>query len=510
MWRILTIVLIITPSILQGQQFTYFSQLTGIQGDQESEQVANVEVLPDGYMVWGGGANAQVGLFHFVRKYSLNGAILGQTTVVYYPEDYLYSGIVGSFQYNPYTDEFIMLQGAETPNGVQGRFLTFNQSIELTRDLYYDLYQPYWTYFFGFHIEPDGYVVFGEQGYSNTNSIGEQAGTFMAKLDYEGNVLWNQVVQPVLFQHIYRNWTIAPLDDGYLLGGLKTAVSNNSGILTKVDGQGNTVQTLISIDAGVPRSWGMFIWKLVNGEYLSSQLLGYEWVEEFGNPNIYWTKTRLRKLNPETMEFYGPVVEHFDNYEFFMGAATKGLPTPDGGIIFVGTNPGYFYNYDAWLQKVDSDGNEEWFKNVNYQTCNDCENILYDIELAPDGGYIAAGYFINWDVDPRSSTWLLKVDACGDLEWQGCSPLNVPERKGQSFAIYPNPSTGRFTVETANQSRAQSYRVYDLSGRLVAQEMLSAAESAFTMDVNLPSGFYTLQVTTDVGNMEAYKIQVVR
>jgi hypothetical protein len=193
-----------------------------------------------------------------------------------------------------------------------------------------------------------------------------------------------------------------------------------------------------------------------------------------------------------------------------MGAATKGLPTPDGGIIFVGTNPGYFYNYDAWLQKVDSDGNEEWFKNVNYQTCNDCENILYDIELAPDGGYIAAGYFINWEVDPRSSTWLLKVDACGDLEWQGCSPLNVPERKGQSFSIYPNPSTGRFTVETSSQNRVRAWRMHDLSGRQVAQGTDNSNAAALIIDQNLPSGMYILQLELAQGEIESYKIQVVK
>jgi hypothetical protein len=44
--------------------------------------------------------------------------------------------------------------------------------------------------------------------------------------------------------------------------------------------------------------------------------------------------------------------------------------------IFAGCNGGFYYNYGAWLLKVDSDGNQEWFKNVNYQTCNDCENVL--------------------------------------------------------------------------------------------------------------------------------------
>jgi len=50
--------------------------------------------------------------------------------------------MVNSLQYNSYANEFIMLQGAETPNGVQGRFLGFNVDLELVTDLYFDPYPP--------------------------------------------------------------------------------------------------------------------------------------------------------------------------------------------------------------------------------------------------------------------------------------------------------------------------------------------------------------------------------
>jgi hypothetical protein len=492
MLRISVIIMICAWSAGLHAQYTYFNQLTGIQGDLESEGCANVEVVSDGYVVWGGGIN-DGSIFYFVRKYDFDGTIL-DANIIEFTQEYFYTGVTISFQWDPNTERFIVIHSAETLGDVKGRLLAFNSSLDLEIDLYYDLYPPN-TYFFGFLIEPDGYVVIGEQG-PNINS----EGTFIAKLDFEGNVLWNEILQPEVFQHIYRNSTIISIDGGYLIGGYGIT-SEVFGILTKTDLTGNTTDVIISTDISVPRSYGIFASKLSNGEILTGQGFGYEWVSEIGNPYLYWAKTRLRKFNSVTNEFYGPVVEYFDNYEFYMGGALKCLPTSDGGAIFVGSNPGYSSGRVSWLQKVDSNGNEEWFKPLNYDNCNNCENLLYDIELAPDGGYIAAGYFINWDVDPRSSTWLVKVDACGDLEWQGCSPLNVPERKGQSFSIYPNPSTGRFTVETANQSRAQSYRVYDLSGRLVAQEMLSAAESAFTIDVNIPSGFYTLHLTTDGGEM---------
>ncbi len=483
-------------------QFTYFSQLTGVQGDNETEQVSNIEVVDGGYMVWGGGTNDEVGFFYFVRKYDFQGQVLDQTTLVYYPQDYLYSGIINSLQYNSYTNEFIMLQGAETPNGVQGRFLGFNVNLELVTDLYFDLYTPN-TYFLGFLIEEDGYTVIGEQG-PNINS----EGTFIAKLDFEGNVLWNKILQPEVYQHFYRNWNIIKESDGYLIVG-RGNTGSTFGLITKTTALGIVENTISSVDISMPRTYGMIGCKLANEEIMTAQGFGYEWFPEFGNPNVYWTKQRVSKLSSED---YVPTdgLEYFTNYKYFRNGANKMLPTSDGGALILGGYYGYFFDFNSWMLKVDSNGNEEWFDEYTYQTCNDCENLLYDIELAPDGGCIAAGYFINWAEDPRSSTWLLKVDACGDLEWQGCSPLNVPERKAQRFAVYPNPSAGRFTFETSTQTRASSYVVYDLSGRVVAQENVNAAGNAYQIELNAPSGFYTLQVTTDDGKMEAYKIQVVR
>gem|GEM_PF-4528505 len=44
-------------------QFTYFSQLTGVQEVNETEQVSNIEVVDDGYAVWGGEPMMQLAFF---------------------------------------------------------------------------------------------------------------------------------------------------------------------------------------------------------------------------------------------------------------------------------------------------------------------------------------------------------------------------------------------------------------------------------------------------------------
>jgi hypothetical protein len=350
----------------------------------------------------------------------------------------------------------------------------------------------------------DGYVVVGEQG-----GLPNSAGTFIMKLDFDGNVVWTEILQEEVYQHIYRNWGMVKIDGGYLIAGGGRQVGEAFSLITETDEYGVSTSEEFIVDEEMLRTYQYKAVKDLNtSEYLFGTTVAYADVEEMGNPDVFWTKIRLAKYDPETNEIYWQQDYHGD-FEFILGGVADIEPTSDGGAVVSGGRYGWFFDTYSWLMKIDAEGNEEWYREYTYETCDDCTNIFGDIESTPDGGYIMAGHFVNYAVDPRTSTWLVKVDACGDLEWQGCEPLSVPERRGQSFTVYPNPSRGQFTVETSTQSRAKSWGIFDLSGRQVAQGS-EASVQQFSVDLSLPSGFYTLQVETDTGKMEAYKIQVVK
>ena len=57
----------------------------------------------------------------------------------------------------------------------------------------------------------------------------------------------------------------------------------------------------------------------------------------------------------------------------------------------------------------------------------------------------------------------------------------------QSFLIYPNPSDGRFTIET---NFGNTISIYDLYGRLVGKRRAAAAKEIFS----LPQGVYLIDV----------------
>lgn len=490
-------------------QYSYFNQISGEIGDLSSEITANIEVVNDGYVIWGALVDDGV-LKHYVRKYGVDGEIVDEN-VLEFENEYFYTGITNSMQWNLYTEQFIVLQGSVVDDGVSARLLSFDTNLELNQDLVYNEYSPN-TYFFGFLIEEDGYVIYGEYG-----PFVNGEGTFIMKLDFEGNVVWNEVMQTEVNQVVYRNYSIVSLgDEGYLVAG--GGVSGNPFGLVTVVNMNGIPQSEIEVQYNDELRTNHFkACKLLNGEILQVQNIGYELMDEDGNPNVFWSKTRLTKFDLESETLYGEV-DYFDNYEM-RGGPNDLEPTSDGGAVILGGRYGLNNDLYAWILKVDVDGNQEWFQEYTYETCDNCWNLLYDIEVAPDGGYVAAGNFNNSIVDVRDNPWLLKVDACGELEWQGCAPVGVEEKEPQSFSVYPNPSGGVINIVTESQTQLEAYAIYDLSGRNLDSSRLRSKSSArlpaysngqIQIELNLPNGLYALELVMDDGKRENHKIQIVR
>ena len=88
--------------------------------------------------------------------------------------------------------------------------------------------------------------------------------------------------------------------------------------------------------------------------------------------------------------------------------------TMDGGYIIAGvTNSSEKGDQDAWIWKVDAQGEIQWQKGYGGQHGEGA----YSIHQAADDGYILAGVtnsFGNGDYD----AWVLKLDASGEVQWQ--------------------------------------------------------------------------------------------
>ncbi len=80
--------------------------------------------------------------------------------------------------------------------------------------------------------------------------------------------------------------------------------------------------------------------------------------------------------------------------------------TSDGGYIIAGTTTD-----DAWLIKTDSSGNKEWDTTFG----GDGYDRVHSVQQTRDGGYIIAGNFATSETN--QDAWLIKTDSSGSKEW---------------------------------------------------------------------------------------------
>lgn len=486
-------------------QYDYFNLIEGDLNDNEEELATNVEFISTSYVIWGAGTNSdQQQLFVFIRSYDLSGSLLIEN-VINVSNEYILAGITNSFKWNPYNEKFVFIHGVVEDAETKGYLIEFDQNLDTTFTKRYSHYSPY-TYPLVFEIMQDGYIVLGEHGGINNSN-----GTFIMKLDFDGNIIWSEILQEEIYQNIYRNWNIIQQNNDFLIFGGGNTPENNFnpfGLITKISNIGITQSTTTILDEDALRSGYLNAVKLENGEILVSQPISYELLDPNGSQDAFWNKIRLFKFDPETEEIYAQQ-DYFSNYELKQGRVFDMEATADGGAIILGRSYAGFYSYYSWFMKVDSEGNQEWYQEYTYETCDDCRNMLYDIELAPDGGYVAAGSFANWSIDLRQATWLLKIDECGDVEWQGCNPLSVNEVEKKLFSVYPNPSVGRLFIDQSSANFSSRYEVFDISGKLVAQNNNLNQQSKIEINLTLPNGLYLLKIETPQGEFETQLIEII-
>ena len=103
--------------------------------------------------------------------------------------------------------------------------------------------------------------------------------------------------------------------------------------------------------------------------------------------------------------------------------------TTDGGYIVAGNSysndgdvAGNHGGSDAWVIKIDSNGDFQWQNSLGGTR----DDEAYSIHQTSDGGYIAAGYTTSNDGDVTgnhgqggsSDAWVIKINSTGTIQWQ--------------------------------------------------------------------------------------------
>ena len=123
------------------------------------------------------------------------------------------------------------------------------------------------------------------------------------------------------------------------------------------------------------------------------------------------------------------------------------------------------------------------------------------------------GGFQNFSGNPNDMTWLVKVDACGDIEWQGCELpdglWDTSTTLSDPLNIYPNPASTSIRIELPIEIKVGILEIYDMRGiQLVNRKMVGS----FT-DVNCEywsEGVYLISLFVDDETIYREKIEIVK
>ena len=120
--------------------------------------------------------------------------------------------------------------------------------------------------------------------------------------------------------------------------------------------------------------------------------------------------------------------------------------TSDGGYIVAGWTYSFGAGYaDVWVLKLDANGNVQWQKTYG-GTYDDYAN---SIQQTSDGGYIVAGVTKSF-IAGNADVWVLKLDASGNVQWQkiyGYEPGDfIPYSRNDSANSIQQTSDGGYIV----------------------------------------------------------------
>ena len=147
---------------------------------------------------------------------------------------------------------------------------------------------------------------------------------------------------------------------------------------------------------------------------------------------------------------------------------------------------GDFTSYDGTSKNRITFLNADGTLDTNFNIGTGANNTIRDILIQPDGQIIIAGDFTSYN-----------GISVGRIARLTSTPiiLAVEEFTQKSFTIFPNPSTGIFTIQTENPISNATITVADLNGRIVHASKVENLEFK-ALDLNyLQNGIYILNIS---------------
>ncbi len=162
-------------------------------------------------------------------------------------------------------------------------------------------------------------------------------------------------------------------------------------------------------------------------------------------------------------------------------------------------------SYDIFMLKLDSMGKFIWVNSFGGTSDDNCNAIKIDND---ENIYSTGGYQKDVDFDPSTSSFILSAGLLSDIYIQKLSqnPTSIKKLvEKYNFAIYPNPSTGIFTIQFNNKEKILGLEIYSSTGILV----FNTSNITPTLEIDISgfsTGSYFVKARTENGLIMTQKI----
>ncbi len=159
------------------------------------------------------------------------------------------------------------------------------------------------------------------------------------------------------------------------------------------------------------------------------------------------------------------------------------MSTSDGGFLICGSSRvnNEIGTRSGFLMKLDSNGEYEWFRRYQPNTCDTGEEedtYIYGVSELRDGGFALCGrYICDGRQELVTDAIVVITDKFGCIE-PGCEKLvSVQKLSLNPIKIVTNPSNGSFHLTTNDANQISEIKVIDMQGREVKSKIEKRSES---------------------------------
>ena len=362
------------------------------------------------------------------------------------------------------------------------------------------------------HTSDGGFIVAGFTDSNSGDVSGYHGGQFdwwVVKLDASGNIVWQKCFGGSAEEKAYAIEQTS--DGGYIASGFTASndqnVSGNNGGMdywvVKMDAAGNlTWQDCFGGYVPGVGNWGEHAYSVkptsdggyivggfacnnngdISGNHNPAKVRDFWLVRLNSSGNMLWQKC----LGGADHDYCWSIIATTDGG--FMAAGSS--YSIDGDVT--GNHGEVQETEDAWIVKVNAEGNMVWQKCLGGTE----DDSFSEIRPTADGGFIAAGVSQSVDGDVTGlhgfqDFWVVKLSA---------DPTEIQpfSSKAELLRISPNPSAGNFLLQADASLTGKNCRVYNSTGQLVLEYKIS--QTAFSISLeNQPSGIYSIGVEGEAG-----------